>query len=37
MLGLDAPEKMSDYMEWPLYSYLKAKGYALAYRNLEKH
>jgi uncharacterized phage-associated protein len=35
MLGLDIPEKMSDYIGWPLYSYLRAEGYALAYRNLE--
>jgi uncharacterized phage-associated protein len=34
MLGLDIPEKMSDYMGWPLYSYLRAEGYALVYRDL---
>jgi uncharacterized phage-associated protein len=36
LLGLDVPEKKSDYMGWPLYSYLRAEGYALAYRNLEE-
>ena len=36
MLGLDISEKTSDYMGWPLYSYLKAEGYALAYRNVEE-
>jgi uncharacterized phage-associated protein len=34
LLGLDIPEKMSDYMGWPLYSYLRAEGYVLAYRDL---
>ena len=34
MLGLEIPEKMSDYMGWPLRNYLRAEGYALAYRDL---
>jgi uncharacterized phage-associated protein len=34
MLGLDIPEKMSDYMGRLLYSYLRAEGYALVHRDL---
>ncbi len=34
LLGLDIPEKLSDYMGWFLYNYLRAEGYALKYRDL---
>ncbi len=34
MLGLDVPERMSDYMGWLLHHYLRAEGYVLAYRDL---
>ena len=36
MLGLDIPEKMSDYMGWLLHSYLRAEGYVLKHKILEK-
>jgi uncharacterized phage-associated protein len=28
LLGLDVPEKMSDYMGWPVYNYLRAEGWS---------
>jgi hypothetical protein len=34
MLGLDIPEKMSDYMGWLLHSYLRAEGYVLKHKIL---
>jgi uncharacterized phage-associated protein len=34
MLGLDIPEKMSDYMGWLLHSYLRVEGYVLVYREI---
>jgi uncharacterized phage-associated protein len=34
MLGLDIPEKMSDYMGWLLYSYLRAEDYTLMHKDL---
>jgi uncharacterized phage-associated protein len=34
MLGLDIPEKMSDYMGWLLHNYLYVEGYVLMRRDL---
>jgi len=34
LLGLDIPEKLKDYMGWPLRDYLRAEGYALVSRDL---